>query len=83
MRRLALALALAASAATPAMAQVVIQAPPGTYYPYPPRNDWHHPGDWNGWNESRRHEYYDQWRQANWRCEHGDRGACAWMNDHR
>jgi hypothetical protein len=84
MRKLALAAVLAAGAVTPALAQsITIQAPPNTYYPYPPANDWQQRhGEWRSYNEARRHEYYDEWRQANWRCEHGDGAACGWIRAH-
>ena len=83
MRKLTLALVLAASTAAPALAQsVVIQPPPSTYMPYPPGSGWHRPSDWDRWQEDRRRQYYSEWREHNWRCERGDRDACGWLRPH-
>ena len=81
LRTVATAAAIALCIALPASAQNYPPEPPPGYMQGPPP-DWAHRESWERRKEAERHAFWEEWRQANWRCEHGDRGACRWLHEH-
>jgi hypothetical protein len=64
----------------PALADNFGEPPPG-YMAAPPR-DWEHQDFWMHRHEAERHAFFEEWRHASWRCDHGDREACHWLREH-
>jgi hypothetical protein len=75
------AAALALCTALPALAQnYPPELPPG--YMQAPPQAWEDQELWHRKKEAERHAFWEEWRHASWRCDHGDRGACRWLHEH-